>query len=345
LRPRHESVLIVFTLELERTKNSYAREDEPKKVFMGFGYNGNLWRKDTSWPSLERFDMLQYFAYMSALQQQGVSWTLWDASSYQIVNVLPKKNADRLGENPSPRDVLDTLIEEFDRPKREEIRENCKERFLSLVTFSMATGIDAKVINAQAVFRTKREFEDALGIALEYTKKLKRDNPELVEKIVPKNGNSGAGLYMPLEIAEAVYLQESLVVIGKFGPKSEQFFDECILGLQEEREIGYTTLWCPLGPRPPGYLKQRDIPERATDAEISTKRVLLLCNRDKYYEDLLADDNPAEDQNSREYRMFVKSYLEPFRRERETTVECAIRLKGELGGRKESFFVKGDEQK
>ncbi|HLC22529.1 MAG TPA: hypothetical protein VJJ79_02040 [Candidatus Nanoarchaeia archaeon] len=330
---------------METTKNSYATEDIPKKVFMGFGYNGNLRREDQSWPSMERLDMLQYFAYMFALQQQGISWTIWDASSYQIVNVLPKKKVDSLGENPRAENVLDAILSEFERPKRAEIRDNCKERLRNLCRFSLITGVEAPVYNTQDAFMYSCGlFTQALGSALEYVAKLKVENPDLVSRI-QRNGNPGSWLYLPLEIAEAMFLETTFGVKGKFGPRSEQYFDECILGLQEERGIGYTALWCPLGPRPPGYLKQRDIQERATDAEISTKRVLLLCNWDKYYENLLADDNPTEDQNSREYRMFVKSYLEPFRRERETTAECAIRLKGELGGRKESFFVKGDEQK
>ena len=297
------------------SRNKYATE-LPETIFMGIGYNGRLDRKEERWPSVERFDMLQYFAIMKTLP--SINWVLWDASGFQIVNRLPKKKYEKLGPQPKAEDVLDALITEQDRPKRSEIIANCDERYRNLRQFSEITDVNAKVVESRVVFRTDKRFADALDMALEYTERLKQDNPDLVGRILPKNPNPGCSLYLPLEIAEALYLEKFYGINGKFGPETEKNFDECIRGVQEGRNVGYTTILCPSSPVRPGYLD-------------TNEPVLRLGNRDVYFEMMF---RKQDDQ----YMDFVRSYLRPFKQDDETDLRCAIRLKGELGGRKESFF-------
>lgn len=314
----------MFTDDLKVFRNTYAVDAVPNTMFMGFGYNGTLWSDDPQWqlwPSSERFDLLQYFAYMRAFKKRGVSWVIWDASGFKIVNSLPEKRYTGLGENPTPEDILDALISEQDRPKRRAIMNNCDERNKALNRFSSVAGVDALVIDSRRVFREDKRYVYALENALRYVKELSVDAPELIQNIFPKNGNSGSRFYLPLEIAEVLYLQDFFGIKGKFGPTTEEYFDRCILGIQNDRRVGYTALQCPTGPVRPGYLDDR------------SPGVLRLSNRDQYWWCVLGDDPmvPA-------YKAFVASYLEPFRQDEEAMFDCAIRLKVELGGRKEGFL-------
>ncbi len=283
----------------------YSNTELPKRSFMGFGYNPDL--KFFG----ERLDILYYFSWMKQLKE--IEWFVWDASSYYIVNATPRKKVDKLGERPTGENILEVLISEQERPKRKEIIQNCELRSTYLKDIIKYLGINAQYLDSRLAFRAqegKKCFARALDLALEYTEKLKRDNPELLKKISPNNQNPASQLYLPLEIAEALYLSNIYGVESKFGPRTEEFFDKCILGLQEEREVPYKTIWCQSGPRRAGYLGDKNVIWGSTP----------LWNAD---ETVLRKDN--------EYSKFVEGYTSSFRYPGESLIECVQRLQRILG--------------
>ena len=141
---------------------------------MGFGYNGTL-------VSLgERLEMLDFFSWMKKLQDKGVQeWTIWDASGYFIVNKLPAKKLIGLGSQPSASLILEALVEEQERPKRAEIKENCDLRSQYLQRLIQMTGVKAKYLNSWQVFREDSRYAEAVDVALEFVKRLEKDLPDL----------------------------------------------------------------------------------------------------------------------------------------------------------------------
>ena len=100
---------------------------------MGFGYNGSLEK------SGERLDMLDFFSWMKQTQRE---WSIWDASAYYIVNKTSPKKIQKLGDNPSAKNILDVLVNEQERPKRAEIIRNCDLRSLYLKRLIELSNID-----------------------------------------------------------------------------------------------------------------------------------------------------------------------------------------------------------
>jgi len=285
------------------TRNRYDEEGISPRLFMGFGYNPDLVYFG------ERLDILNFFTWMKLIQDEFSSdWIVYDASGYAIVNRTPKKKITKLGDNPRAEQILDALISEQGRPKRQEIMRNCELRSQYLKRLIEITGINANYVDSRDVFREDNIYIAALDISLEYVKRLQRDKPDLVEIILPPNSNPASKLYLPLEIAEALYLESKYRVGGKFGPKTEEFFDQTILGVTEEQGISYQSLKCPFGPRKPGYLSDRN--------------VIWTVSSDYFVRDILDSD--------KDYRNFVKQYLEPFKKNRELVEECALRMKKEL---------------
>ena len=137
---------------------------------------------------------------------------------------------------------------------------------------------------------------------------MQKDNPELVKRILPTNPNPASSLYLPLEIAEALYLKNKYGISGKFGPKTEEFFDEAIFVLTIEKGIPYQSIRCPFGPRKPGY--------------ISDRNVIWTASPDYFVSGILESDE--------EYREFVEQYLAPFRKNGEPIGEVALRMKKQL---------------
>ena len=273
----------------------------PSQAFMGFGYNPNLIKYG------ERVDMLSFFSWMKRLQTKFVSdWVIWDASGYYIVNKTPKKKLILVKEL-SGRNILDILVEELERPKRREIKENCDLRSDYLQRLMEISGIEGVYLDSRKVFREDSFYSECLDTALDFVKKLTSDFPELIGKIIPSTDNPVTDLYLPLEIAETIYLQKTKGVLGKFGPQTEQYIDESILWIQQLSGISYTTFRCSSGPRKPAYLED--------------KLVLRTQTPDLYVSQLLVEEN---------YRCFVQNYLREFQREREPLVRCAIRMKNEL---------------
>ena len=270
---------------------------------MGFGYNPDL-------SSLgERLDILNFYAWMKRFQDElSPDWIIYDASGYTIVNRIPKKKITKLGDKPSAEQVLDVIVSEQDEPKRQEIMRNCELRSQYLQKLIGITGIRASYIDSREVFREESEYQVALDISLEFVERLKTDNPNIVEKTIPLNSNPASRLYLPLEIAEALYLQNKFGVGGKFGPKTEEFFDLAILGVTTEEEIPYQTIRCPYGPRRPGYL--------------SDKNVIWTQSLDSFILEVLDSD--------REYRNFVGQYLEPFRKNGESLEENVMRIRDKI---------------
>ena len=266
---------------------------------MGFGYNGTL-------VSLgERLEMLDFFSWMKKLQDKGVQeWTIWDASGYFIVNKLPAKKLIGLGSQPSASLILEALVEEQERPKRAEIKENCDLRSQYLQRLIQMTGVKAKYLNSWQVFREDSRYAEAVDVALEFVKRLEKDLPDLVEKIQPNNDNPASRLYLPLEIAEAFYLNYNFGIEGKYGPKTEQYFDEAIVKLAKEWRISYATIRSPLGPRKPGYLRD----ENVLVTGMSDREVKSLLNSDQ------------------EYRSWIDAITAIFRQDTETVTDGAMRM-------------------
>ena len=266
---------------------------------MGFGYNGTL-------VSLgERLEMLDFFSWMKKLQDKGVQeWTIWDASGYFIVNKLPAKKLIGLGSQPSASLILEALVEEQERPKRAEIKENCDLRSQYLQRLIQMTGVKAKYLNSWQVFREDSRYAEAVDVALEFVKRLEKDLPDLVEKIQPNNDNPSSKLYLPLETAEAFYLNLNFGIGGKYGPKTEQYFDEAIVRLEKEWGVPYVTIRSPLGPRKPGYLRD----ENVLVTGMSDREVKSLLNSDQ------------------EYRSWIDAITAIFRQDTETVTDGAMRM-------------------
>ncbi len=270
---------------------------------MGFGYNPDLVNFG------ERLDILSFFSWMKRLQESlGLEWTIFDASGYAIVNRTPSKKIVALGENPTAEQILDVLVSEQEQPKRAEIMENCELRSQYLKRLVDITKIRGEYVDSRRVFRESGQYTVALDYALELVSKLKAEAPELVGRIQPANAKLSNQLYLPLEIAEAIYLWNTKKVNGKFGPTTEKDFDEAILKAFEEKGDPYQTFRCSYGPRRPGYLGDRN--------------VLWTSSPDKFVDSVLSVDQ--------KYRNFVTGYLQPFLLENETLESCVIRMRNQL---------------
>ncbi len=241
---------------------------------MGFGYNSSLAEFG------ERLEMFDFFSWMKKLQTIGVKeWVVWDASSYFIVNRIPAQQMIKLGSKPSAQQVLDVLIEEQDSPKRAEVKSNFDLRSLYLQRLIELSGVDARYLDSRRVFREDSAYAEALDLSLKFVQRLERDSPDLVAKIKPIKENPGSKLYLPLEIAEAFYLNLEYGVEGKYGPQTEQYFDQAILKLETEWDVPYLTVRSALGPRKPGYLDDQNV----LTTKMSEKEVKRLLAFDKEY--------------------------------------------------------------
>lgn len=301
--PRHKKVLVAFT-GLDITIGEDSENALPQKLFMGFGYNPDIYLFG------ERLDILNFFSWMKRLQKTAsTGWIVYDASAYCIVNRMPQKRVSALGEKPSAAQVLEVIVTEQDNPKREGIMEICDLRSAYLKRVIKITGVGAQYVDSREVFRDEKGYETALEMALDFFRKLGRDNPELVARLTPANPTLGSAFYPPLEIAEAFFLRERFGIGGKFGPETEEPFDTAIMQLAGIQRIPFAVLRCSSGPRKPGYL--------------SDKNVIWTANSDERVLRILASD-PA-------YRTFVSDYLQPFWRKGETEEELVLRMKRAIG--------------
>ena len=117
-------MLIVF-IGLDITKNEFCLDPFPSKSYMGFGYNPNLDKFG------ERLDLLNFFAWFKRLQSNSsVYWYIYDASSYFIVNRISPNKIAALGERPSGESILNVLLEEQKRPKRQDILTQIKSNMV-----------------------------------------------------------------------------------------------------------------------------------------------------------------------------------------------------------------------
>ena len=296
---------------------------------MGIGYNALLREKG------ERLDMLEYVAWMKRLLDSCVSFvSFWDASMYQIANVLPKKRFCNSASSPGVAgNFLETLAEELQQPKRVEIAENCALRNKYLWNLRSLLGLPSRsgtVRSAAEFFGPERDerrwarYATLLCEAAQYVERLREKNPKALEEFSSafRNENPAAQMYLPMEIAEALYLQNNTpgIISGKYGPQSERPFDDCILGLQEERFQPYAAMRSPLNsPARPGYLKPiGDWPENVLWTSSSNDRIASVVKgtRTKFYEDVEC-----------EYSDFVRGYLRVLAEPDEKLVDCAIRLR------------------
>ncbi|MBI5390994.1 hypothetical protein HZB02_05890 [Candidatus Woesearchaeota archaeon] len=273
---------------------------------MGFGYNPSLSELG------ERLDILSFFSWMKRMQKENdCTWIVYDASGYAIVNKMSPKNIEGLGRKPTAQQILDVLVTEQTRPKRAEVMKNCDLRGLYLlkaIDICEFSNPQARYVDSRKVWREDSAYATALDFALDYVDRLKVENPRLVEAVLRKDANAASQLYLPLEISEAIYLEERFSVRAKFGPTTEQFFDQAIIGATAELGMPYQTLRCAIGPRKPGYLPDEN--------SIRTK------SDDKYVRDLLRSDAS--------YKSFVDQYLAMFRKTGESLEATVSRTKDEL---------------
>jgi hypothetical protein len=280
----------------------------PANFMMGFGYNPRLSEAG------ERLDILQYFSWMKVLQEKGIAnkWFIWDASCYAIVNSARGKNFKKLGDNPEAESILEFLMNELARPKKQQIRDNCELRgaYLrkAMEIVGMKTGFNAKYIDAKKVIEQDPGYAIALEFALEYVQDLEKTTPDLIARINPKNPNPVSKLYLPLEIAETIYLRETYDALVKFGPDKEEDFDKCIIGFNEDNNTSYATIRCNPGPRKSGYL----------DDELSVRT----SSPDKYVKELLDRDKP--------YRDFVRSFLASVETEKRDLLSSTLFFRDQL---------------
>ncbi len=282
---------------------------------MGFGYNGELTKAG------ERLDMLDFFAWMKRLQRLGVEeWNVWDAAGYWIVNKTPKKKIEKLGKNPRAADILEVLIAEQDRPKRREIKDNCDLRSQYLQRLIAATGVEAKYFDSRKVMRDDPRFVEAFDTALEYEKEL----PFLLRNIIcPKTDNPARELYLPLEMAEALYLEMLQDVSGKYGPETERFFDAGILRMMQSQGKPYVTIRSPQPPdeTPVGYLANRWFDP--TPAQGLMRGTPVACSQDDQFRlERVLGKSPERPT----YKAFVGQYLSEFKEEGESLIDCAQRF-------------------
>lgn len=266
---------------------------------MGFGYNPDLIAYG------ERLDILNFYSWMKQLPAE---WFVYDASGYYIVNRTPENKISSLGSKPTADQILSVLIDEQNRPKRQEIMRNCDLRSEYLQRAIKISGINAMYVDSRKVFRDCLDYRIALDESLEFVRRLQKDDPALVEKIMPNNANPAGMLYLPLEIAEALYFEKAFNVSGKFGPKTEEFFDEAILRLMTEQGTPYQSIRCPIGPRKSGYLRDEN--------------VILTSYLDWYVSEIFRSDP--------EYKEFVSQYIESFRENGESILDVVLRMKKKL---------------
>lgn len=290
---------------------------------MGFGYNPQLVTFG------ERLDMLDFFSWMKRLQEGGVvnQWIIWDAAGYAIVNKI-KDTASRsfktLVGDASAATILDCLCEEqngkypfrsvFDSREKILFQQNCQLRSDYLKRFIAVSSVNAEYYDSRKVFSSDPRFRDALEESLAFVRYLEAKNDPILEKVIPQSSSSVGRIYLPLEIAEALYLTEIKNVYGKFGPSTEEYFDTCILNCFEQEEKAYTALRCPLAPneKRPAYLKTDDPFPLTTQGTTKAKTIKKRLSQDPVYQ------------------QFVNNYLQIFKSDNETAIETIQRLRRSL---------------
>ncbi len=273
------------------------------KMYIGLGYNPDLATMG------ERLDMLDLFYWMQIVTPPQ-NWMIWDASSYFVVNRIPEKLLRSLGVKSCPAQILDMIVSELYLPKRKELLDNIVARQSFLRQFAKLYGLNQQVIwDAATVMVTDKSFGYALGAALDTVNRLSVEQPDLLANIYPRNANAVSKLYLPLEMAEALYLLGQGIGT-KIGPETEVFFDAAILALmQDAQRAPYTTVRFPAGPRRTPY--------------VSDRNVLWTTSPDTWVEDLLGSDT--------EYKAYVERYTSPFRKA-ESLENCVKTLRDILAG-------------
>ncbi|MGM5485007.1 MAG: hypothetical protein ACQEP1_04005 [Nanobdellota archaeon] len=210
--------------------------------FIGIGYNSRLKERG------ERLDIIDIFYN---LQRLGDDWTLYDASSYAIVNRISPKKVDKT-ENAD--DILELMVEELERPKKKQMKDNVELRQKYLERANEITGTGAAYINALDRIKDKSllpYLEETLNL-------LPSIDDEVKEKVWPKEANSANKLYLPLEISEALMLYDEGIDV-KAGPQTELYFDRAIEEVMAKEDRGYRTTRFLTGPKGPAYLPAENV--------------------------------------------------------------------------------------
>ncbi len=290
---------------------------------MGFGYNPQLVT------SGERLDMLDFFSWMKQLQDGRIvpEWVIWDAAGYAIVNKIKdtsSRSFKTLVGGASAATILDCLCEEqnakypfrsvFDSREKILFQQNCQLRSEYLKRFIAVSGVNAEYYDSREVFGSDPRFRDALEESLAFVKYLEAKTDPILEEVMPQSSSKVGSLYLPLEIAEALYLANVKNVNGKFGPVTEKYFDTCILNCFEQNKKEYTALRCPLAPneKRPAYLKTDDPFPLTTKGTTKAKTI-----KKRLSQDLV-------------YQQFVNNYLEIFKSDNETVIQTIQRLRRSL---------------
>ncbi len=275
---------------LETTKTEQTSETKPSKVFMGIGYNPELKR------SGERLDMLDFFNWFRTFQKADIEVTVWDASSYSIVNLRSAQGEnefEKLGQSPRAEDIISWMITEQDRnlsrddlitrringlnsyKKLDEFRENCSLRTRYLRALASVTKTPVKIVSAWDTFREDTTtFAKSLEEALDFSRRTIAENPTFYKDFISGN-DPIKRLYVPLEIAEVLYFQKTSEIDAKFGPTTELPFDSAIIQCQSDLGNEYTTLRCPLleGQNKPAYLRDLSLEGKTLSTGMKRKQI------------------------------------------------------------------------
>lgn len=233
-------------------------------------------------------------------------WVIWDASSFYIVNRLSPGKVASLGEAPPTGSILELLLSELESPKRADVRENLAARETYLRCLMELAGLKGQYLGSRAAFRDSR-YAESLDEALALSSIISKEETEIYRKLLPVNANPANALYLPLELAEAAYLQDAYGVEGKFGPKSEQFFDVAINLFQDLRDAQYVTI---RSPNPPEGIATPYLNDGIGCSVVTTDNAAAIRQKLK---------NPA-------YRTYVEQFLPAFAKAGECLEETALRV-------------------
>lgn len=213
----------------------------PQEVYIGMGYNGKLSTRG------ERIDILNFLSWAKRVQYilPKMKLTVWNASTYEVVNVNNIPNNYVYNDSIAASIVSDVLalIE-----KENEISQNASLRTQYIQTMINLFDLNCQVIQAEDEME-RDQFLKNFQLALNYCRDQDKQNLEIV-RAVNRSKSCFAALYTPLEVAEALYLNEMHGCEYKLGPLSEAPFDRIILDIsRQERKNSYKIIWYS---KPPG---------------------------------------------------------------------------------------------
>ena len=238
----------IFSPKIEDLYYNIMRGEYPEEIYIGLGYNGGLSKKG------EKIDILDFLSWAKKVQNifPKMKLTVWNAASYQVVN-LHNKPINYIYDNNLADSIVSDILDLIE--KEDEISHNVSLRTQYIQTIVDLFDLNCQVIQAEDKMKTE-QFLNNFQLALDYCRDNNKQNLEIIRG-VNRPKNCFAALYTPLEVAEALYLNEMYGCEYKLGPISEAPFDKIIFDIsRQERKHYYKFIWYSKPPgRPASYLK------------------------------------------------------------------------------------------